>query len=237
MPLGQVGQQIVDCREVSGIEDRPCNPGRRRQPDRHREPLPFSGRSSDRAQTRGTLAPGSTLAVIPTLSILQRHRGIAALTAGHDQQRLVVGLDQIRPGHRPHVTHLGISHAAIVDRGTTTRRQPLPRLHPDPTDRGHHIQQLVQICRVPKWVPNSPCLTGPSRTDRTDRRTKPLVDGLDGTGWKLLSGLLIRRFWVQVPGGVRVWGAERSTWSFEPRSKPPWAPNSEFAPRPRGVYL
>jgi hypothetical protein len=54
---------------------------------------------------------GGSLAVIPTLSIIQRHRRVDGLTAGHDQQSLVVGLDQVRPGHRPTVAHLGLTHA------------------------------------------------------------------------------------------------------------------------------
>lgn len=56
--------------------------------------------------------------------------------------------------------------------------------------------------RVPKWVPNSLVLAGLARTDRTVTWTKPLVLGLAGLARTESRGLLIRRFWVQAPGGV-----------------------------------
>jgi len=111
-------------------------------------------------------------------------RSRSGLTAGHDQQSLVVGLDQIKPSHRPHIAHLGLSpyHHASPGLRQQGAKPPAPH-HSDPTDRGHHAAQLVQICRVPKWVPNSPCLTGPDRTDRTLGRTEsrsPDPTGLTG---------------------------------------------------------
>ncbi len=56
--------------------------------------------------------------------------------------------------------------------------------------------------RVPKWVPNSPDSTRPSRTGWAHRWTKPLLVGLHRTTRTENVGLLIRRFRVQVPGGV-----------------------------------
>jgi hypothetical protein len=56
--------------------------------------------------------------------------------------------------------------------------------------------------RVPNRVPNFPVLAGLGRTDRTVTWTEPLVLGLCGLPRTESGGLLIRRFWVQVPGGA-----------------------------------
>jgi len=106
----------------------------------------------------------------------------------------------------------------IEDRVRQQEPNPSPAPPPDPADRGHQTRQLVQICRVPKWVPNSGCLPGIHRTHRTDARTEPLLSGLHRTPWNILWELLIRRFWVRVPGGVRekpqVSGYSSRIWGF-----------------------
>ena len=49
----------------------------------------------------------------------------------------------------------------------------------------------------------SPLLDGLGTTWWTRRRTKVQLSGLRPTQWTALSGLLIRRFWVRIPGGAR----------------------------------
>ncbi len=83
-------------------------------------------------------------------------------------------------------------------------------------------------------MPNFPVLAGLGRTDRTVTWTKPLLPGLHRISRTGNVGLLIRRFWVQVPGGaphLRALTRENILTAVfvVPGRVPEWVPN--FHPR------
>ncbi len=63
-------------------------------------------------------------------------------------------------------------------------------------------QPAAAPSRVPRWVPNALDSTGLHMTHRNPLWTEPLRIGLGRTHRTFLYELLIRRFWVQVPGGA-----------------------------------
>ena len=55
---------------------------------------------------------------------------------------------------------------------------------------------------APNLAPNSTDWGTPNRARRTSICTEPQRNPLDRTVWTVHSGLLIRRFWVRIPGGA-----------------------------------
>jgi hypothetical protein len=90
---------------------------------------------------------------------------------------------------------------------------PTPGGHLSSTDTPYRYREAdVRPSRVLIQETNSANSTGFQTPVRTNRRTKPQVTAPADTRHTARSGLLIRRFWVRVPGGVRHEGPGQSTW-------------------------